>query len=182
MTRCWSSATEFGRPPTIIARRGARSRCIRHGHRQGRLTREGRFLSGARTIITAPKITRPELSATISSSTRRQALTAARPRTGRFAWPRIRRAERDGEADAGQALDGSDPTSTRRRAGSISGTGSYLVGLPAARLPWDCREPPPSSARRCASSTSRRHRRLPVDRRARRAALEHRLCQLNAGM
>ena len=132
-------------------REGASEITVIRMDRQGRLTREGRFLLSSNDYYSTENYATRLVGDNLVFYAP-QALTAGGPE-GRFAWPRIRRAERDGEADAGEALIG--PTaSTRRRARSSTRVLHTLSVCPLRGAM--AAGPPPSSARRCANSTSRR--------------------------
>ena len=103
--------------------------------RRGRLTREGRFLlSSSDYYSTENYATRIVGDNLVFYAP--QPLDAAGP-DGRFAWPRLRRAERDGEADAGEALIG--PTDVYAPPGRLDHGVLHTLSVCPLRGAMDCR-------------------------------------------
>jgi hypothetical protein len=102
---------------------------------QGRLTREGRFLLSSNDYYSTENYATRIVGDNLVFYAP-QALTAPGP-DGRFAWPRIRRAERDGEADAGEALIG--PTDVYGPPGEIEYGVLHTLSVCPLRGAMDCR-------------------------------------------
>jgi hypothetical protein len=102
---------------------------------EGRLTREGRFLLSSNDYYSTENYATRIVGDNLIFYAP-QALIAAGPE-GRFAWPRIRRAERDGAADAGEALIG--PTDVYAPPGRVDDGVLHTLSVCPLRGAMDCR-------------------------------------------
>jgi Beta propeller domain len=116
-------------------REGASEITVIRMDRQGRLTREGRFLLSSNDYYSTENYATRIVGDNLVFYAP-QALVAAGP-DGRFAWPRIRRAERDGEADAGEALIG--PTDVYAPPGRAHHNVLHTLSVCPLRGAMDCR-------------------------------------------
>jgi hypothetical protein len=116
-------------------REGASEITVIRMDRQGRLTREGRFLLSSNDYYSTENYATRIVGDNLVFYAP-QALAAGGP-DGRFAWPRIRRAERDGEADAGEALIG--PTDVYAPPGQVEYGVLHTLSVCPLRGAMDCR-------------------------------------------